>query len=235
MTDQKKHANKRSDGQIERDRRFIARLYVVGYDQLQITNMVNEMVKSAYDDEVKKWTDAGDIETAKRIALPYTLTRTQIQFDIKAIKQEWRKSSTLDFDEMLGKELDRLDIYEHEYWLAWERSKKQRVLMTTSDQEVLPEFGRDGVEIVPAFSKKRKTQRVEIRIGNPAFLAGAERCAAERRRLLGLYAAITSEVGAGAVAGQAGGEPMKLVAGWNTTTLLNPPKNAEAPLPPKTA
>lgn len=232
-----KHANKRKPADIARDRVFIERLYLWGYNQLDITRMVNERVRADYDASIREReaqlraaADAGDLPLFAKLeaAEPprsYTLSRTQIQFDIEAIKQEWRKEGDFDAVEVLNRELRRLDFMEHEYLLAWERSKRNRVVATKTDHDLTRGKGGDSADDdTPAgalVTRSRKVSRVEYRDGNPAFMQGAERVAADRRKLLGLYSGAMGDGGPDGAHGARGmgDEPTKLYAGFDIGKL----------------
>lgn len=112
------------------------------------------------------------------IAEEIGVTQQQIAYDLKEIHARWRESSVRNLDEAKAMELARLDELEREYWAAWERSKGEK---TKARQ-----FGKmdaDGQRQI-----ERAVMEKEQLIGNPAFLAGVEKCIDMRCKLLGIYA-----------------------------------------------
>ncbi len=103
------------------------------------------------------------------------LSQKQISYDLADIRARWRKETTYNLDEHKAQELARLDAIERECWIAWEKSKNNRVRIKRE---------RDLTLDIPM---SRLTREVEKRDGNPAFLAGVMSCIQERCKLLGLY------------------------------------------------
>ena len=110
--------------------------------------------------------------------------RTTISRDVTAIKAEWRESAIRDFNEAKGRELEKLEVLEREYWEAWERSKAPKHTLR---------FRRRNAEEEDSESEIRK----EPRDGNPAFLDGVLRCIQKRCDILSIDA--TGKVGQGQV------------------------------------
>lgn len=106
------------------------------------------------------------------IAERFGVSQQQISKDLAAIRAAWLASAVRDFDALKAQELAKIDAVEREYWLAWERSKK--------DKET--EYREDS-------SKGFKSgKRREGQAGNPAFLAGVLTCIERRCAILGLDA-----------------------------------------------
>ena len=106
------------------------------------------------------------------IAAALGISQQQVSYDLKAIRAAWLASAVRDFDALKAQELAKIDAVEREYWLAWERSKK--------DKET--EYSEDS-------SKGFKSgKRREGQAGNPAFLAGVLTCIERRCAILGLDA-----------------------------------------------
>lgn len=113
------------------------------------------------------------------IAEELGLSRQQIGYDIKTIQKRWRESTAINMDEAKQRELSRIDELEREYWLAWEKSKNERVM---ARQE---KSAKDTIA--------RASMVKEQRDGNPAFLAGVMSCIDRRCKLLGLDAPIKTQ------------------------------------------
>lgn len=121
------------------------------------------------------------------IAQSLKVTQQQISYDLATIKRRWREQTAMNLDEAKNRELDRLDALEREYWDAWERSKKDRSRTQTEKR-----LGQNDMLI-----GGKATVNKEEMLGNPAYLAGIERCIDLRCKLLGIYAATKQEVSGG--------------------------------------
>ena len=138
-------------------------------------------------------------EVMRRLDLP-TYSVSTVHRDITSLLKEWRESRLEDMDDALQLELTRIDDTVQELWEQWEKSKedytrtqrKRKGAPARSNQD---NNGNDSG--IRTFSVEEKTQQV-IMLGNPAYIAEIRQQLAERRKLLGLYAAekrnITEEV-----------------------------------------
>lgn len=95
----------------------------------------------------------------ERSKLPYKVNQQMVSYDLQRLREKWQKSSLVDFNAARSSQLAKNDQLEATYWEAWCESK----------------------EIIIDDEKKQVP-------GNPAFLAGVERCIDRRTRLLGLDA-----------------------------------------------
>jgi PBSX family phage terminase large subunit len=114
------------------------------------------------------------------IAAELGLTQSTVSRGIKELQQRWKERSERDFDQALAEELAKIDDLEREYWMAWVRS--QESAETTVVQKERPVVNDQKLPIVK--EKAKKTVRGQT--GDPRFLAGVERCIAQRRELLRL-------------------------------------------------
>lgn len=151
-------SNKRTPFQIERDRLEIAQMYLRGKTQHEIAQALVSP-------------DRG-----------YILSQQMISYDLRAVQAQWQKSALVNIDEIKGRELARVDTLELEYWEAWERSKLNAEIRITrargkraKDDKTIPE-------------EVERTERIEGRTGNPAFLNGVQWCIEQRCKIFGLYA-----------------------------------------------
>jgi hypothetical protein len=66
----------------------------------------------------------------RKIAAEVGVNHTQVFFDIKIIRAEWRANTHSNFEEKQNLELARIDQIEHEAWKVWQElrrlSKKER-------------------------------------------------------------------------------------------------------------
>ena len=138
-------------------------------------------------------------EVMRRLDLATYSTQT-VHKDVQTLLKEWRESRLEDMDDALQLELTRIDDTVQELWEQWEKSKEdytrtQRKRKGAPARNNQDNNGNDGG--IRTFSVEEKTQQV-IMLGNPAYIAEIRQQLAERRKLLGLYAAekrnITEEV-----------------------------------------
>lgn len=119
-------------------------------------------------------------EMQEQIAQSFGVTQGQISQDLKAIRAAWLASAVRDFDALKAQELAKIDAVEREYWLAWERSKKDKEISVQEGGEVDPQTRKPRI--------KKVVLRKEGQAGNPAFLAGVLTCIERRCSILGLDA-----------------------------------------------
>lgn len=138
---------KRTPDEILRDRAEIARMRLTGMSQDEIAI------------ELSKLRD-------------YSLSRTTIANELKAVREEWLRCSIDNYDNLRLIELARLDQEERVAWEAWHRSTQPKVRTETGT------VGDNPID---------KTIE-ETRDGNPAFLARLESIRQRRCSLLGFTA-----------------------------------------------
>lgn len=140
--------NKRTKAQRERDLADIAELYVKRkLTQKQIADIVSQ-------------------------TRPYQLSRSQISYDLREIRQRWLDSSLVDVDEARAKELAEIDTLEAEAWESYRLSKQ--VSRTTTQK------AGDSREVVGV------KETIQETAGNPAFLEMVFKCIKQRCKILGL-------------------------------------------------
>lgn len=155
---------RRTDLQIAKDRKEEARLYLLGYTQAAIAQALNL-----------------NISTVRR--------------DLSIVEEKWTKAGVMNLNEMRLRELTRIDILEFEYWQEWQKSKEP-LKSKTAKQTKRAGQGKNGKraegenEESAGLIDVESTALVktEERLGNPAYLAGVERCIEKRCKLLGLNA-----------------------------------------------
>lgn len=109
---------------------------------------------------------------------PYNITFQQVSYDIKSLFDEWQAEHKEKVDSYLIEQLKKLDLLECEYWSAWERSKAEFKKKTIK--------GKGCSAGQKKSMPMEQTLHTEERNGNPAYLAGVERCIEKRAKLLGL-------------------------------------------------
>jgi hypothetical protein len=112
---------------------------------------------------------------------PYEVSRQTISNDLKAIRKRWLNNTNIPRDQHAIKELARIDLLEETYWAAYLRSLEKAEITTKRVKDSGQAKSYDA------------STRVEERDGNPAYLAGVERCIKLRMDLLGLNAPVKSE------------------------------------------
>lgn len=116
---------------------------------------------------------------------PYTLSRQQVDYDLRSLTKMWLAEATAERDSAMAKELATIRALQAECWAAWEQSKSER---TKARQETGGK-GKDGKATVTKASMEK-----EQRDGNPAFLQAVLSCIDRRCKLLGLDAPAKSEL-----------------------------------------
>lgn len=145
-------------------------------------------------------------EVMKRLNLA-TYSLSTVQSDITTLLAEWRENRLANTDDALQLELARIDDTVRELWDQWEKSKedyiktqrKRKGAPTPPPRNANNQAGGNannnnaGDGNIRTFSIEEKTQQV-VALGNPAYIAEIRQQLAERRKLLGLYAATKTEV-----------------------------------------
>lgn len=114
--------------------------------------------------------------TVRAIASEIGVTHVTILRDLDTILDRWKAESVRALNEYIAVEYAKICHLETEYWAAWLRSRSDRV-QTKEATKNAPDGQTTTDETV-----------TEGRDGNPAFLAGVERCIERRCKLLGLDA-----------------------------------------------
>ncbi len=125
-------------------------------------------------------------------------TRT-VWNDIQDLLKEWQAARIQDTDARLQLELERIDDCVAELWEQWDKSKEDwtrehnkrvgvPVPVTTANGQ--PDGQQTEIQTV----KRENLTENMIGLGNPAYIAEIRQQLAERRKLLGLYAATKTEV-----------------------------------------
>jgi hypothetical protein len=148
----------RTRAQRENDLRRIAELYLHGLMQAEIAQQIG-------------------------------VCRQQIGYDLKVLQKRWQEAALSDFNARKAQELAKVDELERTYWQAWQESKEIRETTTSTTEKTVGGAGEAAqVDLTGAPLKQKAALKKEQRDGNPAFLAGVERCIARRCEILGLDA-----------------------------------------------
>lgn len=125
-------------------------------------------------------------------------TRT-VWRDIQDLLDEWRNLRINDVDQRLQLELERIDDAVCELWEQWDKSKEDWVREHNKRTGVpVPVIGDNGQPVgeqteIQTVKRENTTENV-VGLGDPRYIAEIRQQLAERRKLLGLYAATKTEV-----------------------------------------
>lgn len=125
-------------------------------------------------------------------------TRT-VWNDINELLDEWRQLRVKDVDQRLQLELERIDDAVKELWEQWDKSKEDWTREHNKRIGVpVPQTDKDGNPVGEATEiatiKRENVSENVVGLGNPAYIAEIRQQLAERRKLLGLYAATKTEL-----------------------------------------
>lgn len=155
----KKGQYPRKKQEIERDMVEVAELYVKGYPQQKIADILNQ----------------------RHPGRPYNYTRDRVKDDLYKVRERWIERAVASYDTRMAEELAKLDMLEAEYWEAWEESKQPKKTQTAKKRQ------RPGEQGMVTMDEEARSQ-IEHRNGDPRYLEGIERCIKQRMKLLGLGA-----------------------------------------------
>jgi predicted XRE-type DNA-binding protein len=136
-------------------------------------------------------------ERQSQIAEKLGVTQQQVSYDVRSLRELWRKSALVDIDAAAGKELARIDEMEVAYWSEWERSREQqtkrRSLKTARSR---PRRGKNQVAGDDQMETERyaeEFEEVNDLLGDTRYLDGVQWCITQRCKILGLYAPVKSQ------------------------------------------
>ncbi len=115
------------------------------------------------------------------IAAKLGVSQQQVSYDVQRLLRDWRAGHRADIDCYVGETLERINQLEAEYWEAWRRSRAPGRRTVEERRRSLPR-----VAGATPYQVSRVTVEEGGGCGDPAFLAGVQRCISERSRLLGL-------------------------------------------------
>lgn len=129
-----------------------------------------------------------------RTRLNTTCSTRTVWNDINELLDEWRAARIQDVDQRLQLELERIDDAVSELWEQWDKSKEDWVREHNKRIGVpsVPGEGSEATEIVTV--KRENTTENVVGLGDPSYIAEIRQQLAERRKLLGLYAATKTEL-----------------------------------------
>lgn len=101
-------------------------------------------------------------------------SQQQIGYDLRQMMKRWRAEYILNMDELVQRELVKIDNLEATYWEAWDRSIQEKKTKSQGKSQDSDGF-RNTAQL-----------RTEEMLGNPAYLEGVRWCIKRRCELLGL-------------------------------------------------
>lgn len=139
----------------------------------------------------------------------HDLTLRQVSYDLKRVRENWLVAQEEAFEELVQKELFRLDMMERELWESV-RLSTRGTTRTTVEKIVKKRWGDEESDDVVVTDEElelminRITETTEEKSApDPRYLSQIIEVQKERRRLLGLYApkklSITEEIKAYAI------------------------------------
>jgi hypothetical protein len=131
--------------------------------------------------------------TMREVADKLGTTAPTVCKDIAVIRAQWKESALRDYNELLNRELARIDAVESAAWHAWDLSLRERqTIQEEAENQPADEQAEDSQKkkSPPKHSlewirRKLKTRR-EGQSGNPSYLQIVLECVEKRSKLLGL-------------------------------------------------
>jgi hypothetical protein len=120
--------------------------------------------------------------TVRQIAAELGVSPATVCRDRKRLIDLWRSTVLADVNDVVARELAKLDDVERELWLAWERSKRDVEIMKQKERRRRP-IGGDGEELVVGREVDRTTRG---RIPEARYMDLILDVGERRARLLGL-------------------------------------------------
>lgn len=179
---------KRTDIEIERDRHEIAELALRGLPHWKIADILNQRRRDEYNKAVKEAAEQiKDSDLIPAIMPPYELTRQMVSYDIKAIKAQWRKDSSLKLDEFLAEQLaaaKALRAY------AWEQLRRgegtiESLSRSISEIELKGEYPQGAAVRIPA-QKFTEARKLDELVPDPRWGKIIDSCDERIKELTGL-------------------------------------------------
>ena len=128
------------------------------------------------------------------IAEELGITQGTVSRDLKALQEEWRKSTLVDVHEARTDVLAKIAVLYHTYWQGYKESKEEKV---TTFQEKTTARGankKDPQKPIISDEKSKAAAKKEQRIGDPRFLAGVQWCIEQWIKIYGIGAAESTDM-----------------------------------------
>ena len=213
--------NKRSDYERERDREEIAALLARNrrMSHQRIADTLNRRRAEEYRRAVSDALgELGENDPIPDIPPPYTITRQQVDYDVRVLEKEFRRRAAERFETAKGYQLVEVDELLRTAWADYERSKRpieseqrqtKAIELRTTEKFDAEDDSLTRRIVVPATAVVERKKR-EAGYGDPRFLQIIDRGLERRARLMNLE---TEQIDLNLP-----GADIKLVAGFDPAT-----------------
>lgn len=153
---------RRTPAQKEMDLELISHYYLRGFTSSEITSRLNN-------------------------ERPYTISLYTVREDLKTIRNRWRDGALESYNEVMHRELERLDMLEGAHWKAWEKSLKdydEESVEVTEDSTISP--GKTGDRVVGKKKRRRGLKETKKGKGDIRHLEAIERIVKMRLQIFGI-------------------------------------------------
>lgn len=130
------------------------------------------------------------ILSAKR---PYTISRSQIQYDAKKLDDIWKANSAIDVDIEKGKLKAHYESLIAELYVLYDESKKDKII-TSTNASIVGGTIKDGKMDGGAIRERNISERKEKQSGDPKIITEIRNILAEYKSLFGLDAPKRAEI-----------------------------------------
>ncbi len=117
-----------------------------------------------------KLTEPNLSESAIAARLGKIATQQTISNDLKAIQEEWKQSTLVEFGLIKGIQLARLEKIYDELWKAWEKSKTDAVSITKHRTKQETKSKTKGKKSKPQMLDESEDVRREYQCGDPRYM-----------------------------------------------------------------
>jgi hypothetical protein len=131
-------------------------------------------------------------EVIKRLNLR-TYSLSTVHRDIQSLLEELKQDRLDNAESALNLELARIDATCEELWEQWEKSKEDYIRTYSSRRGAPTTDSKTGESHIKTYGVTSSETNV-VGLGNPAYIAEIRQQLAERRKLLGLYAADKKDI-----------------------------------------
>ena len=135
--------------------------------------------------------------TQTEIATELEISQATVNGDLSKIRERWRSSALVMFNERESAELEKIDALEAMYVEGFRRSlEKKRIKTTRSVPVPDKETGKVDTKNL-SFIAVEESLREELSVGDARWLEGINKCIDQRCRILGLYRTTPASAGSG--------------------------------------
>lgn len=132
----------------------------------------NPAQRAATRAKIAKLALFGD-KTQWDIARETGLNQSTISRELKSIRQEWAQQARQDIEQVIARELKKIEALEEEAWIAYEKSQRDAISKTVTDGKATG-------------GKKTASITTQSQNGDPRFLKILLDCQDRRAKVLGI-------------------------------------------------